>query len=59
MEFPIEFETEEALEEFQHSDDSIENADGMEAMEIDEPVWTKDKGQWIDWLPLFTKIPGP
>ena len=59
MEFPIKFETEEALEEFPDSDDSVEPADEMEAMDVDEPVWKEDQGQWVDWLPPFTKIPGP
>ena len=58
MEFPIKFETEEALEEFPDSDDSDELTGEMEAMDVDEPVWAEDKGQWIDWLPKFTKIPG-
>ena len=58
MEFPIKFETEEALEEFPDSDDSDELTGEMEAMDVDEPVWAEDKGTWIDWLPKFNKIPG-
>ena len=58
MEFAIEFESEEALEEFPDIYDAVNHTIEVDMMEVDEPDWSADNGQRDAWLPEFLEKPG-